>query len=381
MKNDCNSCGGYPNPVVNDIDPKSIITFYNGCKFIGMTAEDFITSAQLGLFDNLSDYANGDILMVNDGILVPSGLSFETDLNALVYDGKIIADEVEVSTETIQLSQRVKISTFGTEPSFESEFDDKKSLPVYTKYDDTGSLGNFAQIIGSKTEVALQPDDSATFTGSRYTPPTTTGQSLNNVLRGAYRFAEAGINARISVTAENEDGDSLILFGTESYPFAEFVTSEGDTIVEYPGTIANVPGLVYTTVIGTYDPETKEQSNVALNIKGSNSSGLFRAYLTVDVQARTEVELAGTGDVIGVGTSQIGDLVAYADATGKTIQTTNVKIDDLVLKTDPLNKQSTIITANTVDIYQPDDIYNRFFYKGLTSATVKLKNPKNIKSI
>ena len=277
----------------------------------------------------LDNFEDGTILMVGDnGLFVVSGIRFDSTLNAIVYDGKIIADEVEVSNTTFKLSQRVSLSSFGTQLSIDSALDDIKTLPVYTKYDESGSLGNFAQTIGAETEIEIQLDDSATFTGSSYTPPPTVGTTTSNVIRGKYRFAEAGINARISVTVTNQQGENLILFGTESYPYAEFVTSLGDTIVEYPGTIADVPGLIYTTVIETYDPETREASTAPLNILGS--AGVFRAYLIVDAQTRGEVGLAGTGDVSSSGAAVSGDLAIFSDASAKNIESIGINITEVI---------------------------------------------------
>jgi len=279
---------------------------------------------------SLDQFPDGSILMVEGGIYVESGLSFDSDLNALIYDGKIIADEVEVSNETFKLSQRVSLTSFGTQLSINSELDKIKTLPVYTKYDETGSLGNFAQTIGAEQQAPLQTDDSEVFMGNKYTPPTTTGATTSNALRGVYRFAEAGINARISVTAENQQGETLILFGTESYPYAEFVTSVGDTVVEYPGTIADVPGLVYTTIIETYDPETKELDGTPLQILGGIVSGVFRAYLVITAQSRGEVPLTGTGDVSSTGASVSGDLAIFSDASAKNIESIGINITQVL---------------------------------------------------
>ena len=170
-------------------------------------------------------------------------------------------------------------------------------------------------------------------------------------------------------------------FGTEAYPFKEFVsvayngTEASETIVTYPAGIYNTEGLTYETYIETFDPETREASGEPLNILGTTDNGVFRAYVVVDFQIVTEIELAGGGDVIGTGPTVVGEIPVYSDTSGKLIQTSSKKVSDFVEVTDPLNKQSINIIANTVDIYAPNDTYNHFFYIGAAPAAIKLKNP------
>ena len=96
---------------------------------------------------SLDAFDDNEILMVQDGGFTLSGLKYNPDIDAIVYDGKIIADEVETSNDTFQISERIALASFGTQLSIESIFDDTKSLPVFTKYDETGTLGNFQQVM------------------------------------------------------------------------------------------------------------------------------------------------------------------------------------------------------------------------------------------
>jgi len=383
--NNNSSCNnGYQYPKQTTAEDTALITFWNGCRYVGVSAKDFITAAKLGFYDNLDGLQDGDVLMFQDNEVVASGLRYDPETDALVYTGKLIADEIEVSTETIFISQRIAIEAFGNSVEFKDNFNEERRLPIYTKISEQGSLGNFAAQVGAEQPITIQGDSSENYTSFSYSPPVTEGQvNASNSTRGHYRFSVGGINARIKVTATNAEGQEFVQFGTEAYPYKQFVTVAYDgteateTIVEYPGGIYNTEGLTYTTVIETYDPDTREISTEPLNILGSTASGVFRAYVLVDFQTVTEVELSGQGDVIGAGPVVIGDIPVYSEVSGKAIATSGFKPADFVKVTDPLNKQSTIIIANTVDIYEPDDLINRYFYEGLASALVKLKNPND----
>ena len=380
--NNNSSCNnGYQYPKQTTAEDTALITFWNGCRYIGVSAKDFITAAKLGFYDNLDGLQDGDVLMFQDNEVVASGLRYDPEIDALVYTGKLIADEIEVSTETIFISQRVAIEAFGNSVEFKDNFNKERRLPIYTKITEQGSLGNFAAQVGAEQPITIQGDSSENYTSFSYSPPVTVGQvNASNSTRGHYRFSVAGINARIKVTAINAEGQEFVQFGTEAYPYKQFVTVAYDgteateTIVEYPGGIYNTEGLTYTTVIETYDPETREISTEPLNILGSTASGVFRAYVLVDFQTVTEVELAGQGDVIGVGSAVAGDIPVYADNSGKSIQTSSAKIADFVKVTDPIYKQSMVIDEATTEIYEPSDQINRFFYNGANSSAAALKN-------
>ena len=108
----CKDDKTYPYPVSNVFGNGSLLTVYNGCGYQGITASDFLVGAELGLLGGLVDFPDGTVLMVVDGNFVESGFRYDSDLDALVYDGKIIADELEVSTDTISISQRLAIEAF-----------------------------------------------------------------------------------------------------------------------------------------------------------------------------------------------------------------------------------------------------------------------------
>jgi len=378
----CKDDKTYPYPPTNVFGNDSILTIYTGCGYKGITADDFLVAAELGLLGGLVDFEDGTILKVVDGNFVDSGLRYDSELEALVYDGKIIADELEVSTDTISISQRLDIEAFGNSVEFKDTFNNDRRLPIYTKVNEQGSLGNFFAQVGAEQPIIIQDQFDEINTNANYSPPDTAGQAVSsNVSRGHYRFSEAGVNARIRVIATNEDGERFVQFGTEAYPFKEFVsvayngTEASETIVTYPAGIYNTEGLTYETYIETFDPETREASGEPLNILGTDDNGVFRAYVVVDFQIVTEIELAGGGDVIGTGPTVVGEIPVYSDTSGKLIQTSSKKVSDFVEVTDPLNKQSINIIANTVDIYAPDDLYNHYFYVGDAAATIKLKNP------
>ena len=295
---------------------------------------------------SLDAFDNNEILMVQDGGFTVSGLKYDPDTDAIVYDGKIIADEVETSNDTFQISERISLASFGTQLSIESIFDDTKSLPVFTKYDETGTLGNFQQVIGPETQIPIVTDDFFTFTGSQYTPQPTTAVTNANSNRGRYRFADEGKNVRISTTATNLEGRELIVFGTEFNPYVEFVTKaydgtpESETVVEYDGAIASEPGFVYNTMIETFNPATKEPSGVPLNMLGTDASGFFRAYLVVDAQSRDEVQLAGGGNVNSSGTALDDEIMVANGADPSNIKSSGITVT--ALQNDIATNQSAI---------------------------------------
>jgi len=363
MYNCDNKCGPYPYPQTNRIDPQAIVTFYQGNRWIGMTAQDFATSLELGLLNALPDFEDGDILMVQAGTLVSSGVRYDAELDAIVYDGRIIADEFETSNDTFQISERIGLAAFGTQLSINSIFDDTKSIPVFTKYDETGTLGIFQQVIGPEIPFIIQPLDDEVYTQTLYSPPDTVGGTASNAIRGRYRFAEAGQNVRIKTTATNQAGRELILFGTESYPYQNFVTKaydgtpESETIVEYSGAIANEPGFLYETIIETYDPETNGPSTEVLKALGSQVNGEFRIYLEIDIQVRSEAQLQSGGNVIGTGTAQDAEIIVTDGASITNVKSSGIKLSDLVSSvtgdgvdnTDPTNPVLSFPDADNVD--------------------------------
>ena len=378
----CKDDKTYPYPVSNVFGNGSLLTVYNGCGYQGITASDFLEGAELGLLGGLVDFPDGTVLMVVDGNFVESGFRYDSDLDALVYDGKIIADELEVSTDTISISQRLAIEAFGNSVEFKDTFNNDRRLPIYTKVNEQGSLGNFFAQVGAEQPIVIQDLFDVNNTNANYSPPDTPGQATSsNVSRGHYRFSESGVNARIRVIATNQDGERFVQFGTEAYPFKEFVslayngTEASETIVVYPAGIYNTEGLTYETYIETFDPETREASGEPLNILGTTDNGIFRAYVVVDFQIVTEIELAGGGDVVASSASQVEEIPMYTDSSGRTIGTSGQKLSDYLLKSEVEYKQSINIIANTVDIYAPNDLYNHFFYIGAAPAAIKLKNP------
>jgi len=312
-----------------------------------LTEDQFATIETISKYiapqaQSLDAFDDNEILMVQDGGFTLSGLKYDPDIDAIVYDGKLIADEVETSNDTFQISERISLASFGTQLSIESIFDDTKSLPVFTKYDETGTLGNFQQVIGPEQQVPIETDDFFTFTGSQYTPQPTTASINANSNRGRYRFADEGKNVRITTTATNLEGRELIVFGTEFNPYVEFVTKaydgtpESETVVEYDGSIASEPGFVYTTMIETFDPETKQPSGVPLNMLGTDASGFFSAYLVVDAQSRSEVQLAGGGNVNSSGTALDAEIMVANGADPSNIKSSGVTIADLPIGLDGL---------------------------------------------
>jgi len=312
-----------------------------------LTEDQFATIETISKYiapqaQSLDAFDDNEILMVQDGGFTLSGLKYDPDIDAIVYDGKLIADEVETSNDTFQISERISLASFGTQLSIESIFDDTKSLPVFTKYDETGTLGNFQQVIGPEQQVPIETDDFFTFTGSQYTPQPTTAVTNANSNRGRYRFADEGKNVRITTTATNLEGRELIVFGTEFNPYVEFVTKaydgtpESETVVEYDGSIASEPGFVYTTMIETFDPETKQPSGVPLNMLGTDASGFFSAYLVVDAQSRSEVQLAGGGNVNSSGTALDAEIMVANGADPSNIKSSGVTIADLPIGLDGL---------------------------------------------
>ncbi len=332
-----NGCTTQPDGVVKQISPDSLLSFWQGCRYLAITAQDFATSLELGLFNALPDFDNGSILMVNNGQLVeiPNALKYDAELDAITYDGKIIANEVETSNDTFQISQRVGLASFGTQLSIVSVFDGTKSIPVFTKYDENGTLGIFQQVIGPEIPFVIQGGFDETYTLGLYDPPVTVGGTENNVIRGRYRFAEAGLNVRIKTTATNLEGRELILFGTEAYPFQNVVTKayngtpESETVVEYSGAVADVPGFIYDTIIETYDPDTLLATGAPLNVLGTQVNGEFRIYLELDVQSRQEVQLQSGGNVIGSGAALDSEIVITDGASITNVKSSGLTLADL----------------------------------------------------
>ena len=389
----CKDDKTYPYPVSNVFGNGSLLTVYNGCAYQGITAADFLEGAELGLLGGLVDFEDGTILKVVNGQFVDSGLKYDAELDALIYDGKIIATEIETSTDTLELSQRVNLKAFGVQLSIESPFDDSKVTPLYNKYDETGSLGNFQTSVGPITEFDVQDQFDDVLTAARYTPPPTIATVAGNVIRGKYKFQDAGIHVRIGGTVEKPNGETLIAFGTNADPYTKFVTEAGDTPVIYGGAIGNVPGNKYDIFVETYDPETNEHTpDVPLNMLGTTIDGVFFSFLDVFIQSITEIQLQGGGDVVGLGASAAGDVAVFEDASGKVIKSTGVQLSSLVgaltevasdstldgLGTDasPLgvNLKTQIIDEETVEIYEANDSIDRFFYAGDQDATIKLKS-------
>lgn len=305
-----------------------------------LTEDQFATIETIAKYiapqaQSLDAFADNEILMVADGGFALSGLKYDPVIDAIVYDGKIIADEVETSNDTFQISERIALASFGTQLSINSIFDDTKSLPLFTKYDETGTLGNFQQVIGPEITIPIETDDFFTFTGASYIPPTTTATTNTNTNRGRYRFADDGKNVRISTTATNLEGRELIVFGTESNPYVEFVTKayngtpESETVVEYSGAIASEPGFVYATMIETFDPVTKEPSGVPLNMLGSDANGFFSGYLVVVAQTRGEVQLAGGGNVNSSGTALDAQIMVANGPDPSNIRSSGVTLAEL----------------------------------------------------
>jgi len=350
----------------NQVSPKALVTFFDGCRYVGMTVQDFGTAFNLGLFEDLSGFAVGDIPMIGAGNeLAISGFRFDDELQALVFDGLIIADEFETSTDTFKISERIGLSAYGTQLSINSVFDGTKSIPVYSRYDETGTLGIFQQVIGAETQFPIVTDDSDLLTASSYLPAVTVAGSNVNSIRGYYRFADAGVNVRIKTIAENLEGRTLIVFGTESNPFVEFVTKaydgtpESETVVDYPGAIASEIGFVYTTLIETFDPETKEPALIPLNMLGTTASGQFRAYLRIDIQTRDEIQLQSGGNVIGSGAAVDNELMVANGPSSTNIKGSGFTVSQILMQ------------SGIIDTVQPalDEL----------DVTVDASDPKNIK--
>jgi hypothetical protein len=360
MKN-CNNTGCessiYGYGTTNKISPQALITFFDGCRYVGMPAQDFATAFNLGLLEDLSGFSAGDIPMIGVGNeLAISGFRFDDQLQALVFDGLIIADEFETSTDTFKISERIGLAAYGTQLSVNSVFDGTKSIPVYSKYDSTGTMGIFQQIIGAEVQVPIVTDDQDILTSSSYTPQNTVASSNVNSIRGHYRFADAGVNVRIKTTATNLEGRELIVFGTDSNPYVEFVTkaydgtTESETVVDYPGAIASEIGFVYSTIIETFKPETKEPDNIPLNMLGTTASGVFRAYLRIDAQTRDEVQLQSGGNVIGSGSAVDNEIIVADGPSSTNVKGGGVTISGLQQSIDANAQSITNIQSDVLSL-------------------------------
>jgi len=371
----------YPYPIENVSADGQIVTLHTGCGYVGISVADFKKGFNLGILAELFNFDDGTIVMVEDGDFVVSPLSYDAELDSIVSTKRIIADEIQLSADTIELSQRLTIGAAGTIVEYFDEFLSEQSTPVITKYDrENGTLGTYSRDIGAEQSVVIQPTDAFLFTGAVYNPAPTTTTTRSNVNGIQYKFKNAGLNCRIKGTVTTTDGETRNLFGTDARPYNYFVTTGGTnfvTFVKYVGGIGNFPGYIYDIYIEAYDPETNEATGEPLNMYGNIVDGVFTSYAKVFFQLINDIPFGTGGDVAGFGTAAIGDIAIYKTEDGKEIQTSSKKVTDFVLKDDPSNKQSINIIANTVDIYEPDDIYNHYFYIGLAPALVKLKNPND----
>ena len=371
----------YPYPIENVSADGQIVTLHTGCGYVGISVSDFKKGFNLGILAELFNFDDGTIVMVENGDFVVSPLSYDAELDSIVSTKRIITDEIQISADTIELSQRLTIGAAGTIIEYFDEFISEQSTPVITKYDrENGTLGTYSRDIGAEQSVVIQPTDSFLFTGAVYNPAPTTTTTRSNVNGIQYKFKDGGLNCRIKGTVTTPDGETRNLFGTDARPYNYFVTTGGTnfiTFVKYVGGIGNFPGYVYDIYIEAYDPETNEATGEPLNMYGNFSDGVFRSYAKVFFQLISDVPFGTGGDVAGSGTAAIGDIPIYKTEDGKEIQTSGKKVTDFVSKDDPLNKQSINIIANTADIYEPDDIYNHYFYIGEAPALVKLKNPND----
>ena len=376
MKN-CNN-KSYPYKLVNVSADSQLITLWDGCNFVGLSVEDFMRGYDISVLAQLGQFADGTILMVDDGKFAVSPLSYDKELDAVVSLKRLIADDLQLSTETLELSQRVQLGAEGTIIKYVDEFNNEMSTPVITKYDrENGTIGTYSRVIQPETSVVIQPEDSEIFQGALYNPPPTVTTTQSNVLGVEYKFLNAGLNIRVRGTVETTEGVVKNLYGTDANPYNYFVTTGGTQFITFPGGIGNFPDYIYETYLEAYDPETNEATGEALNMFGTFDNGVFRGYAKVFFQLYEDVPFGTGGDVTGDGPAEVGDIPEYETIDGKKIRTSGFKASDFLLKTDDINKQSSLIDNSTTEIYEPGDIFNRFFYKGddLLSSTVKLKNP------
>ena len=371
----------YPYPIENVSADGQIVTLHTGCGYVGISVADFKKGFNLGILAELFNFDDGTIVMVENGDFVVSPLSYDAELDSIVSTKRIIADEIQLSADTIELSQRLTIGAAGTIVEYFDEFLAEQSTPVITKYDrENGTLGTYSRDIGAEQSVVIQPTDAFLFTGAVYNPAPTTTTTRSNVNGIQYKFKNEGLNCRIKGTVTTTDGETRNLFGTDAKPYNYFVTTGGTnfvTFVKYVGGIGNFPGYVYDIYIEAYDPETDEATGEPLNMYGNIVDGVFTSYAKVFFQLINDVPFGTGGDVAGSGTAAIGDIPIYKTEDGKEIQTSGIKAADVLTKSDPLNKQSINIIANTVDIYEPNDTYNHYFYIGAAPALIKLKNPND----
>ncbi|MCP4930139.1 MAG: hypothetical protein GY918_13880, partial [Gammaproteobacteria bacterium] len=225
--NNCNN-KSYPYKLVNVSADGQLITLWDGCKFVGLSVADLFREYDISALAQLGQFADGTILMVDDGKFAVSPLSYDKDLDAVVSLKRLIADDLQLSTDTLELSQRVNIGVDGTIPLFTDQFNGELSTPVITKYDrENGTIGTFSRRIQPEQALVIQPNDSFTYTGAVYNPAPTTATTQSNVRGIEYKFLNAGLNIRVRGTVVTADGEIRNLNGTDANPYNYFVTTGG----------------------------------------------------------------------------------------------------------------------------------------------------------